>query len=303
MKTVTFINEGGVDWHDVCTTHTLLTEREDSANIVDVNAVVSHQLYKLIFDMRQSDETGTLTLRNVPSEGEIMQSVSSGTDIELSSGKGSDGYAELNFKYTAKDMTVEMDYYKGQCSYTGSFEVTEISDDEVRYTVIENFLAPVKGISSVQRFYEMPYTDYAKARKAMASMKLHGGYWSVAEMIVTSQRVIDDSGFFRRNIRCIEAEHNGVKGEFSPFVERQEQIYGIVDGAHGARNREEKSDEQDQNQKYFDYLEQLRESGETNMWGAVPYLQKEFPELGFDKARAKEIHSTWMKSYQEGTEQ
>ena len=25
-------------------------------------------------------------------------------------------------------------------------------------------------------------------------------------------------------------------------------------------------------QKYFDYLERLRQSGETNMYGAVPYL-------------------------------
>lgn len=61
--------------------------------------------------------------------------------------------------------------------------------------------------------------------------------------------------------------------------------------------------EQDQNQKYFSYLDRLRESGETNMWGAVPYLQREFPELGFDKAHAREIHSAWMKSFQGGTEQ
>ena len=32
-------------------------------------------------------------------------------------------------------------------------------------------------------------------------------------------------------------------------------------------------------QKYFDYLEQLRQSGETNMYGAASYLQEEFPEL------------------------
>ena len=27
----------------------------------------------------------------------------------------------------------------------------------------------------------------------------------------------------------------------------------------------------------FDYLERLRQSGETNMYGTVPYLQEEFP--------------------------
>ena len=36
----------------------------------------------------------------------------------------------------------------------------------------------------------------------------------------------------------------------------------------------------DSNQKYqiyFDYLEGLRQSGETNMYGATPYLQRKFP--------------------------
>ena len=65
-----------------------------------------------------------------------------------------------------------------------------------------------------------------------------------------------------------------------------------------AYSREE-TNANNQNQKYFDYLERLRESGETNMLGAVPYLQRKFPELGFDRARAREIHRAWMDSYKE----
>ena len=61
----------------------------------------------------------------------------------------------------------------------------------------------------------------------------------------------------------------------------------------------EKTNANNQNQKYFDYLERLRESGETNMLGALPYLQREFPEFGFDRARAREIHRAWMDSYKE----
>lgn len=49
--------------------------------------------------------------------------------------------------------------------------------------------------------------------------------------------------------------------------------------------------------KYFDYLDHLRDSGTTNMFGAVPYLQKKFPELNFDKARAREVLMAWMDSY------
>lgn len=51
---------------------------------------------------------------------------------------------------------------------------------------------------------------------------------------------------------------------------------------------------------YFDYLEQLRESGETNMYGAVPYLQEHFSELRYDRERAAEILSEWMCSFRKG---
>ena len=52
-------------------------------------------------------------------------------------------------------------------------------------------------------------------------------------------------------------------------------------------------------EKYFDYLEKLRESGETNMFGVAPYLQREFPELAHDRDCAREILAAWMKSYTE----
>ena len=40
---------------------------------------------------------------------------------------------------------------------------------------------------------------------------------------------------------------------------------------------------ENEHQKYFDYLEKLRQSGATNMYGATPYLQEEFPELRYDR--------------------
>lgn len=52
--------------------------------------------------------------------------------------------------------------------------------------------------------------------------------------------------------------------------------------------------------KYFDYLDRLRESGVTNMFGAVPYLQQEFPELGFDHAKAVCILRKWMERHING---
>ncbi len=50
-------------------------------------------------------------------------------------------------------------------------------------------------------------------------------------------------------------------------------------------------------EKYFVYLEELRRSGVTNMFGARPYLQKEFPELADDPERAREILLAWFDSF------
>lgn len=56
-----------------------------------------------------------------------------------------------------------------------------------------------------------------------------------------------------------------------------------------------------EHQKYFNYLEQLRQSGETNMYGAVPYLQNRFSELRCDKKKAEKIHLLWIKSFEKET--
>ena len=92
-----------------------------------------------------------------------------------------------------------------------------------------------------------------------------------------------------------------LRGELCDYWVRLITRKGDYNMYLSAYSREE-TNVNDQNQKYFDYLDRLRESGETNMWGAVPYLQREFPELGFDKERAREIHSAWMTSFKEDSE-
>lgn len=47
-------------------------------------------------------------------------------------------------------------------------------------------------------------------------------------------------------------------------------------------------------EEYFNYLEDLRRSGVTNMFGAAPYLEEEF---GIGTQEARRILSLWMKTY------
>jgi hypothetical protein len=50
-------------------------------------------------------------------------------------------------------------------------------------------------------------------------------------------------------------------------------------------------------EEVFSYLNDLRDSGKTNMFGAAAYIEKDF---GLDKRKAKEILVKWMKSFNEG---
>lgn len=47
--------------------------------------------------------------------------------------------------------------------------------------------------------------------------------------------------------------------------------------------------------KYFTYLDALREIGETNMFGAGPYLQRGFPEL--DKTESRQVLMAWADTF------
>ena len=48
--------------------------------------------------------------------------------------------------------------------------------------------------------------------------------------------------------------------------------------------------------EYYVYLEELRQSGVTNMFGAAPYLQEEFD---LSRKEAREILINWMNNYEE----
>jgi hypothetical protein len=48
---------------------------------------------------------------------------------------------------------------------------------------------------------------------------------------------------------------------------------------------------------YYLFLDNLREIGCCNMFGATPYLKKEFPEL--DTKAAQKVLGDWMTSFDE----
>ena len=45
---------------------------------------------------------------------------------------------------------------------------------------------------------------------------------------------------------------------------------------------------------YYEYLDELRDSGLINMFGAAKFLAREFPELGYEQAVS--VLHCWMES-------
>ncbi|MBW2647568.1 MAG: hypothetical protein JRE23_15615, partial [Deltaproteobacteria bacterium] len=53
---------------------------------------------------------------------------------------------------------------------------------------------------------------------------------------------------------------------------------------------------EDEKDDIFQYLFDLQESGITNMFGAGPYVEREFPHL--DKKEVRDVVLEWMKNYE-----
>jgi hypothetical protein len=51
----------------------------------------------------------------------------------------------------------------------------------------------------------------------------------------------------------------------------------------------------EQRAKYHEYLEQLRASGRTNMFGAAPYLMSRF---GLERREAESVLLDWMDAHE-----
>lgn len=53
----------------------------------------------------------------------------------------------------------------------------------------------------------------------------------------------------------------------------------------------------DLEKRVFEYLNDLRNSGITNMFGATPYIESKFPEV--TPVQSRKLLTCWMKNFNE----
>ncbi len=49
--------------------------------------------------------------------------------------------------------------------------------------------------------------------------------------------------------------------------------------------------------EHLDYLDELRDSGKTNMFGAGSYVQQAYPEL--NRSETRQVLAYWMRTFAE----
>ena len=143
-----------------------------------------------------------------------------------------------------------------------------------------------------------------------------GNYTKAA--LILRKRIKEHYG--KRGLKMLdENKINNMKNikTFGGFIKLVNEKKGLWDNVHAKRKRGEKAakkgdddypDEEawkaaqesvteasDKDKPYFDFLLALRDSGATNMFGAAPYLQKEF---GMSKSEAREVLKKWMRNYE-----
>lgn len=179
------------------------------------------------------------------------------------------------------------------CPFPKIFEDTEIPKRS-------NYPEPKKKIAHIRADHDgwRWWCTYWPCHEELATAEAKDEAASVYNALIADD-ALSDLPTLKRFCRSFpEAAVNGTEDEFNFYLTGDICHYWLrLITRKGDYNLYLHFYTRDPMEKYFNYLEQLRETGETNMYGATRYLQEEFIELRFDAKKAKEVLLAWIKSY------
>ena len=171
---------GGMDWHDSHTIYEQL-KSDNSYNIKEemVPEAIADDIFKefpYVEDIREkilqalSEKSCFRFIVKSGEKDSAGNMVYKDCEIYEADGKI---YYENEAAFDGEKKTLTLDYAFGQVSYTTTYYVKDIPDDQIGYIVTEDFLAPVKGVPLVQRLYHDIFNNLDAAQNYAESLKLH----------------------------------------------------------------------------------------------------------------------------------
>ena len=114
-------------------------------------------------------------------------------------------YLEQEAVFDGNELTLSRDYAYGQVSYITSYYVEDIPDDQLGFTVTEDFVAPFKGVPLVQRLYHDIFDNLDAAQDYAKSLKLHDLQYpkSIVTFLVCNRQKISLQTWYQREMEAI----------------------------------------------------------------------------------------------------
>ena len=177
---ITTSTYGGIDWHDSRTIYEQL-KSGGSYNIGDemVPEAIADDIAKdfpYVENIREkilqafSEKSCFRFMIKSEEKDSFGNTVYEDCGIYEADGKT---YYENEAAFDGEKLTLTQDFAFGQVSYTTTYHVEDIPDDQLGYIVTEDFLAPTKGVDLVERLYHDIFDDPEAAQNYAENLKLH----------------------------------------------------------------------------------------------------------------------------------
>lgn len=203
---------GGIDWHDSRTIYEQL-KYNDSYNIGEdkVPEAIADDIAKDFPYMKNIRENILQALSEKSCSRFMIRSEekdSAGNTIYKDCGiyeADEKTYYENEAAFDGGKLTLTQDFAYGQVSYTTTYHVEDIPDDQLGYIVTEDFLAPAKGVDLVERLYHDIFDGPEAAQTYANNLQLHEFEYpkSTATFLVCNRGTVTQTEWYRQQKEAI----------------------------------------------------------------------------------------------------
>lgn len=191
----------GMDWHDTSCLREMLKEGDSYEISNPLETIANH-----IRNILGQELVEGIKLENIPSTEQILKHLQDGTKFTVESApKAYDGgaFSELEFTCDAKELKLSGEYAGGY-SFEYTYQIQEIDEDNILYFAVETIKCPMKGVPSVERFYDGPFLCESEALAALDAMQLHEDasvYGSEKKLLVLDNDTIKTRSWYQDNMK------------------------------------------------------------------------------------------------------
>lgn len=207
-KMMSFVSRetyGGIDWHDSKTLiRQLQKDNQYAMQSSDVKDVIIDDIAKDFPYLEKTIIANAINNKTKVTFEVLTPKQDDNGNIIYMVGTIEDGIVENEATIDGEKLTVDLRYCWGQVEYNTIYYVEECDIDDVVYIVSENFLAPRKGNSVIERIYHDVFINRDEAEKYFEKLQLHTQWKSEKCITIGKKSGIVETDWYKHNMQAIK---------------------------------------------------------------------------------------------------